>query len=203
MPGVTYITSENAISLSTHDLPASDHFFTATDFDLVVKEGNLIFLFGQASHFQQEESFRVSLEIMMPISFAIDVIYKSVFENPGANGVGTFIESVKKQVESVQKINGKGSAEHSYRIAEGQNSHRVLSSNYAITSMSRGQAMIEFFEASPDLIVNIFHRGYSRPGDGLKPVIAVILSPVVLYKLLMKTEELLKPSLKDFRGGKK
>lgn len=191
IPGL--LAREGGVSFSTHNLPSSDHFFTASDFMVASDAENLYILFGQTSHFAKadEKEFRLAIEIVFSRAHARDCFYTTIFEIPALNLDIPFINSLEatynKYAQTTTYSYGKGLA-----IPKDPSSFRKFSSNFATATTSSGQGLLEFFEASPDLLLNLTSGRQRRPNMGIKSVVSVLAPTTLLYALFMEMAKFLK-----------
>lgn len=200
VPGLILSSDRTSYSFAPNDLPASDHYFRANFFKSKIEFGELVLLFGQVSSFSNEERFKAAVEISFPIKLAVDILVRNIWDNPSMDGVSVFMEILEKHLETFpayQYKDGGGSRDlvRNYDLPLDTSTYRAFSANFVSASLSHGQAMLEFFEASPNLLANLVHSKNLRPNDGLKPVLAIILPPDVLAAFFRNTKNLLEPYL--------
>ena len=77
------------------------------------------------------------------------------------------------------------------------NRFRKFPANFVTTSMSLAQGMMEFFEAPPNMIVDMLHNKKTRPNASVKHIVSIIMQPALMLHFFNRTKGLLEP-LKDF-----
>ncbi len=174
-------------------LPVSDHFFLATSCHIKKDLTGIHILFGTASSFEESEHYDLAVELHFPIHEAKLFLYNSVFVELGGNGKIPFYESVK---EALNKLNVGSLLETENKMRKlptNKNaSFRMFPANFAAMSYSGTQALVEFFEVTPELVHFVTTRTQTRPHSGVKPVISIILDTVVLFQFMSQCRDLLK-----------
>jgi hypothetical protein len=191
--GLQWAADKSSIAVDWSQLPASDHFFVATHFDIKAATTGIKLLFGVKSSFDDAaRNFDLAVEIHMPGPEAYLSLYQNVFIELSGNGKTTFYESlkdlVKKQPNTVTPNNY-----HANGIGLPLNrssSFRIFPANFLGIAFTGHQAMIEFFEIPPDLL-HFFRLGRAvRPGAGVKPVISVVIDSLLLCGLAEKCKSI-------------
>jgi hypothetical protein len=195
--GLSYNPLENSFSFSVADIPASDHVFYCTDYRIIQDGSQLHFILGNRSKLSKQNIFQLAIEIAFPIKRAIDFFYDGAWENKSLNGTATFVESLRKTVSDLDSTYSSSTGSRQ-RVSDLElhldpSCYRMFSSNFATLSLADGQGMVEFFVGAPDLIVNIIHRNTVRPNDGIKSIVAVIMTPQTLLKMLEELQGILRP----------
>lgn len=190
IPGI--VKGTNGFSFSSHNLPCSDHFFSASDYLLDMDSENVFILFGQKSRFRKEADgdFRLAIEIVFTRELAMDFLYKAVFEVPCINSDKPFFDAIQNSYEVLSK-NTKFHYGEVGNAPKDPSFSRTFSANYATASLSASQGLIEFFEASPDLIVNLITNNGSRPNMGVKSVVSVLAPASLLYHFFLDIKKLI------------
>lgn len=188
--GLLFTPDKSGIAVDWSQLPASDHFFLATHFNLKMTPSGLKVLFGTKSDFDQaSQNFDLAVEIHMPTFEAYTCIYRNVFEELSGNGKTTFYDALTNELEKRSFTNGTNNVS-AVGIGLPQNrgsSFRIFPSNFAGIAFNGLQGMIEFFEIPPDLLHH-FRRGHpTRPGAGVKPVISVVVDSMLLRNFLSES----------------
>lgn len=187
--GLQFTPDRSAIAINWAELPASDHFFLATHFDLKVTPIGLNMLFGTKSSFDEtSQHFDLAVEIHMPIREAKTCLYQNVHIEIGGNGKTTFYDSLSVALKSYSP------PERQKNIGLPPNrvsSFRVFPSNFAGIAFSGLQGMLEFFEIPPDALHHFRSGNPARPGAGVKPVIAIILDSVLLRSFTQECRSVL------------
>lgn len=197
IPGILLNPGETAISFNAQSLPASDHFFFASDLVVTSHAGQLHVVFGQRPSISASKEFRLAIEIIFPLFNAVDFLYDNVWSKPGLNGAGLFIDSIRQSASLSNMFEDEAVKEPSqladeeWTLPKDPNCFRMFPSNFAAVTISAGQSMIEFFEGSPDLMVSLTHQRSIRPNEGVKSVVSVILPPLLLLKFFETTRPIL------------
>lgn len=162
------------------ELPASDHFFLATDCKVKRDGLGLKLLFGSVSAFETDpERFDLAVEIHFPINEGSLYLYKSVCQEVSGNGQSSFYDSVKA---ALVKLGGTTEVQ-SRNLGLPSNkssSFRIFPANFASWSFSGTQGLIEFFEVPPELIHLFLKKNKVRPGGGVKPVISIVMDTATM-----------------------
>ena len=187
VPGIK-VTGDGSISFSTDHLPASTHFFDATHFVVDSTGENLVMLFGQKSVFSKEDRYNLAVEISMPRYYVEKFLSKAIFDIPGLGAEKPFIESVEESYHSLE-IKDDSDIMKLLDLPNESSSFRRFSANYTTVSMSGGQALIEFFEVPPDLLVNVVHNRELRRGSSAQSVISILTNVSVLRGFLLKVRD--------------
>lgn len=181
--------------LTTHNLPASEHFFVADHFQICRKHDMLDILFGSVSSFSSNNEYTLAIEISIPISYAVDFLYTPIWELPAMNSDKPIINSIQETVKKMSSIlDGEHiSPDEKLSLPKDPNSFRKFPANFVSCALSNGQAMLEFFEANPEMLAHLGQASYnhSRQNAGVKNVVCVILSPAILLKFCEKTKDIL------------
>lgn len=168
------------------ELPSSDHFFLATDCHVKESAAGINLLFGATSSFDENsEHYDLAVEIHFPIQEAKQYLHRSVFVELSGNGKKTYYESIKDSLEKM-KVNTTGTSPAKLRkLPVNRNAaFRIFPANFATMSFAGTQALIEFFEVTPELIHFVTSRTKMRPFAGVKPVVSVILDTFVMYNFM-------------------
>ncbi len=189
VPGISFNREKTAFTFSHNDLPASDHFFRANDAHIKVEFGELNILFGQVSAFEDNEFYKAAVEISLPIELASIFLVETIFHQPSLDGEHPFSRALQEYLQHSKLTERQVKAP--LKLPVSHEMYRAFSANYASTALSKGQGMIEFFEANPSMIANLSQRNAVRRDDGLKPVIAIILPPDLLNNLFNKVKSTL------------
>lgn len=192
IPGI--LIERESISFSTHNLVSGDHFFVADDFRLSRKGDQIIVLFGTVSGFSDEKTFNLAIELSLPIKLAIDFLYRVIWEKQSLSSDKTLAQVVEDMVAHDEAIFGEYRVRHTdYAIPREASNYRKFPSNFVTCSISHGQALMEFFEASPDIIVSLIHRRQARPNSGVKNIVSVIMSQRLLFEFFKEVKVILEP----------
>lgn len=194
IPGIYY--DGKGFALTTANLPSSEHFFVADHFQICRKHDTLDLLFGSISSFSKKKEYSLAIEISIPVSYAVDFLYKPIWENPALNSDKPIIDAIEDSVKRTKAIldGNHISSDEQFDIPNDSNCFRKFPSNFAHCALSNGQAMLEFFEANPELLALLGQGNQSfRSNSGVKNVVCVILSPAVLLEFCEKTKKILEP----------
>lgn len=195
VPGV--IRDSHGIAFSAKHLPSSDHFFSASDYLLDVDEENLYILFGQRSRFSKnnENKLRLAVEIVYPKKLAKDFLYEVIFNKPSIGAEDTtYFQTLEMNVE---KDDCKKVYERELEIPDDPASYRRFSANFASSFLSHGQGLIEFYEAAPDMLVNLLHEDRIRPNSGVKSVVSVLAPSSLLHSFFLQIKEIFAQEVTD------
>ena len=189
--GMKFDPTESAFTVSLETLPAAEHFFYATNFLSAIQNGHFHLIVGFRSAVEQAGTFRLAIELVMPLKAAKKCLATSIWSSMSSNGRATFIESVKAEIVSNSAIYSNSSAtdRETYQLPSDANSFRSFPANIATSSISHGQVMIEFFDAPPDMVVNMLHRSVVRANAQVRSVVGVILSPPLAMELFKQTKQ--------------
>jgi hypothetical protein len=194
-PGLVIDPSGTGIKFIPDQIPASKHFFFATDF-MVVEDGSQIYMvFGSRSKFLKSNKFDRAIEIIFPKEFAFPFLVESVWETPSEKGLGKFIDSI--ELEAKKYASDLSPKQCEFELPSDTNSFRQFPANAAIASLASGQAMLEFLETSPGLLSALLNRGMSRPDDSVASLVNIIMEPIKLYQLFVKLKNIIKPIRKE------
>lgn len=202
VPGLAYNAEEGALTFSVGNLPATSHFFAATDFQTVIQNGQLHVLFGSRSALDSKEQYRLAVEVVMPIKSAQVCLVKTIWEKPDMNGRKPFIESIKNEIASWpdaykedRKLGG------ACELPTEPNNFRPFAANFATSTTSIGQVMVDFFEASPDVVVGLLQGAFRRRDAQVRSIVGVIMSPLVALRFYENVQQLVSkiklPEAKD------
>lgn len=189
--GIKLTPDKSGFMLDWETLPAIENFFVATDFLVKRDLSSLVIIFGSVSAFEEHpERFDQAVEVRIPLYEAKTFLYEGSWEKPGSNGkepfTSTLAHRTKPHAETVQRYKCQLKLP-----ANKDASFRKFASNFCSLTFSGGQALIEFFEASPDLLLFLMRGQALRPQAGLKIVMGVIIDPVRLHSLLIQTKAIL------------
>lgn len=186
IPGLR-ILEDGAVGFDNSNLPASSHYFDATHFALDVSGENFVILFGQKSNFSTDDKYNLAVEIAMPKEYANKFLFEAIHKINSLGHEKPFIEVVNEHYE---KLKSKDSDDRSkpLKLPDDSNSFRRFSSNFSTISISGGQALIEFFEVPPDLLVSVVHSRNVRKGAGAQSIVSVVTNVSLLKLFLDKTK---------------
>ena len=102
IPGINF--DGKGYALTTHNLPASEHFFVADHFQIKRKHDMLDMLFGSVSSFSDEKNYTLAIEISIPMTYAIDFLFRPIWEQPAFNSDKPIIEAIKESVTRTKAI---------------------------------------------------------------------------------------------------
>jgi hypothetical protein len=200
IPGI--LIEKESISFSTHNLVSGDHFFIADDFRLVRKGDQIVILFGTISQFSTEKSFNLAIELSLPAKLAIDFLYRVIWERHALNSDKALVHVVEDMVAKDEAIFGAYDVRYKdYSIPREASNYRKFPSNFVTCAISHGQALLEFFEASPDIVVTLLHRRQVRPNSGVKNIVSVIMSQRLILEFFKELKVILEP-FKEFATSK-
>lgn len=179
--GLELSADRSSIGFVISELPASEHFFFATNFMIKPDGGQLYCVFGAISKFAASIKFDRAIEIVLPIELAKVFLVENVWEKEGANGVSTFGASLEKEIKKQPASNAK---QNTFEMPDNADNTRMFPSNLALASYASGQAMIEFLEAPPAIIAKLVADGPARPNESVSNLVSVIMDPRTLYDFL-------------------
>lgn len=200
LSGLKLTPDKSGFTVDWESVPAMENFFVATDFRVKRELSSIVMIFGSVSAFEsQPERFDQAVEIRFPLSEAKNFIYEGVWKRVGGNGKQPFAQSLMQRTKNFTEIVNS----YSCKLDLPKNkdaSFRKFASNFCTMTFSGGQALIEFFEASPDLLHYLLRGQTLRPQSGLKVVMGVIIDPVRLLSLLNETKPILENLTPDEMG---
>ena len=195
IPGILPNADDTGFSFSTHNLPASDHFFYATNFQIRQIGQTLHLIFIQRSAFDDSDKARLAIEIAFPKSWAAKFLFDAIWNQPGLNGIGKFIDSVKLESDKSGGLATRG--KDNFILPIDPNCYRMFPANFVTCTLSSDQAMLEFFEVTPDTLVTLMYKRPIRPNEGVKSIVSVILSAALLQSLFITLKPLLETASKE------
>ncbi len=189
MPAPGILKGPSFVAIEIEGVPRVENFFYSNAFEVRRVGSEVRILFAQVSHFFSNPNLLDLLEIVCPIDSMIDHFKQSIFElSEDSNKKRPFYETLADTCTKYAK-KYVSENEDSYEINESwlsqvQNDWRQYGANYTYVSLSRGQAMIEFFEANPALLAGTIKDRKVRPGDGVRSVASVIMVPGMLKSFI-------------------
>ena len=205
IPGIVLDSAGFAFSAET--TPAPEHFFPANHFMVKKAGASLHIVFGSRSAFSSSDDlfYNLAVEVDMPLSYASEFLYRAAYFHPTLTGPDhRIIDSLSKIKEGMEKNYGKNNfgLEVAYHIPSDQQRFRRFAANFAAISVSGDQTQLEFFEASPDLIVAIKHGRQGRQNQGVRNIVAIMMdsSLACVFFEKMKTQLADIPGIGDVEG---
>lgn len=198
--GIVVNPDTSLVSFSPAQMEAGENFFWADHYRVESSGGFLRILFGQAGYDLTDKNLTLAVQIIFPIRYAVLAMYKSVCVEPSSSGVGVFLDSLKSHVAEMERDFqniSDGSEYKQFSVPRQIANFRRFPANFSSCSIANGEAMIEFFEASPHLITNSLNRGGPRKGERVKNVVSIICGPKVLLTLLEECINILKPYYRE------
>lgn len=194
--GLTVDPENSSVSFSPSQMEAGDNFFWADHFK-VQKAGSVLkILFGQIGYHTEKKELNLAVEVIFPINYAMLSLYKSVCIEPSLTGVGAFLDTLNNNVIGLEKKYGElsdGTEFQDFSVPENIMNFRRFPVNFSSSSIANGEAMIDFFEASPHMISNALNGGHVRPNERVKSVVSIICGPKLLQAFLLECQKMLKP----------
>ncbi len=187
--GIKFNRDKTAFTFTHHDVEAPQFYFKANDFQVRVDESHIHILFGQKSHFEKRASYRSAIEISLPLKHAKLYLVDGIFTKTGLDKKFTFAQNLERD----PNVKGALTEEAASQVAlpASDDMYRSFDANYATSSVSNGQGEIEFMFASPSTMAYLANNLPSRESAGLKSVVAVTMSPRILYRLFVEIRNLL------------
>ncbi len=193
IPGII-VNNDSSITFNSQLVPASEHFFKSNCFSVNVDGPELILLFGHKSIHSKSESLDAAAEIHFPIPEAKSFLYEAIWVTLGSNNM-IFADSIKISLEKSNYFKydpRKGFLkDSSFSLPNNTDTYRAFASNNASMSFANSQCMIEFFEASPNLVANLAQKKVVKERDGLKPVIAILVSQDIFLNIFEEIKNIL------------
>lgn len=190
--GIVMSPDGSGYAVDWTELPVSDHFFLATSCHLKRESTGLRMLFGTASSFETSDHYDLAVEIHFPIHEAKIYLHKSVFIELSGDGKRTYYEAIKDALKKLDLDPDNLPPEKVKKLPVNKNaSFRIFPANFAAMSFSGTQALIEFFEVTPELVHFMTKRNKVRPYSGVKPVLSVILDTVIMFQFMESCRELI------------
>lgn len=197
IPGLRYTEDMSAMEFVSEELPASKHFFCANYFKVVRDMGQFFIVFGEVSPFRSQKKMDRAVQIVLPVQSAHIFLNQTIWEKKGLNGSHTFGESLELTARAHMPESESGIVElDDLELPETENL-RMFAANVCLVSVAQGQGSMEFLEASPSMVANIATGKKTRPDDSVSSVISIILDPVVMYSLLVKSKDSIGKAMSD------
>ncbi|QDK43198.1 hypothetical protein DOM21_17395 [Bacteriovorax stolpii] len=195
IPGI--LLEKDGISFSTHNLHSGDHFFVADDFRIARVGDQLSLLFGTVSSFSDDETFHLAIELNLPMKTSVDFLYSVAWEKRALNSEKPLVNVIEDMVNKDESVYGSVSTRNAkIKIPNGAN-YRKFPANFVTCSVSHGQALLEFFEVSPDTVVSLLHNKHVRPNSGAKNIVSVIMSQRLVLDFYKEIKTILEPFKKS------
>lgn len=195
IPGI--IKDARGVAYTTDNLTASSHFFSADSFKIKKRRDIVSILFGQTSNFESSESYRLAVEIEIPIIEAVNFLYVTIWEKGYSfedNPFGEVVKNFCLHNSTLYEENldsSESSGKNQLALPENPTCYRKFNSNFITCSLSDFQAMIEFFMVPPDLKVSLKKGKSTRPHAGVKQIISILMSPYLMNCLFGEVKGLL------------
>lgn len=195
--GLVFNPAERSIAISPRLLEPATNFFCADHFRLKVNGSHLEIMFGQVNSFSEQKDLTLAIQVTFPIEMAIASFYEMAWVNPGSSGLAPFAETLKNVVNKSISSYGAGvtnSNFESYSLPP-QSESRKFATNFATCAYSNGEATIDFYQVSPQLIHYALNTNSVRPNERIQNIFAVVLTLELLFEFLNASKELLLPYL--------
>ncbi len=201
--GLVFNPTERSIAISPKHLEPATNFFCADHYKMKVSGSNLEIMFGQVNSFSEEEELTLVIQVAFPIQMAIASFHDMVWIHPGSSGLAPFSDTLKKVVEESASLFGENIRNTIYDNFKlpSQKETRKFAANFATCAYSSGEAIIDFYQASPQLIHYALNHNSIRPNEKIQNIFAVVMSLNLLFEFLVKCKSLLEPFTVKTKGN--